>query len=339
MTFPLADLAFWSPGDPGSAAIDALLCDGTVPLARHGLTGIARRYADETGAALHPAHRAWVTELDRRSIAVDGALTEVVPALRDAEVEFFLAKGPALAYTVYPDPSMRPYSDLDVYVCPTDRLVAAAALRELGYQSVVKAIGPLGGLSTEMHGGRFGAIVELHGHPVDNADRQWVAGVGDYLPEVQWALLCGVETPVLSPAAHSCIQAIHAGAGHRYSKLVLYRDLDSSAPYDLALAARLGARPHLEVALAVVDGLRGRPDRSLRRRRQRWLTDRLVKQDPARWDEFEASVTNVLALTNRERITDSLQLFGLLAASAVRPRRTTSRRARITYGRMGARSA
>ena len=128
-----------------------------------------------------------------KSLGVDGALTEVAPAFDAAGIEWFTAKGPAIAYVDYPDPALRPYTDLDVYVPEHHRADAVAVLTELGYDKVPQAVGPLGGLPCEYHGGRFGAVVELHSHVIDNIHRRWLPPLPEWMPHVVRAELCGVE--------------------------------------------------------------------------------------------------------------------------------------------------
>ena len=48
-------------------------------------------------------------------------------------------KGPVLAETVYPDPALRPFSDLDLLVRPADRRRTDAALRALGHAPLADA--------------------------------------------------------------------------------------------------------------------------------------------------------------------------------------------------------
>jgi hypothetical protein len=295
VTWPIVELAFWNPGDPRLATVDALIADPGAPLARHGLTGIAARYAADTGAELHPDQQWWVEELAMKSLGVEGALTEVAPTLDLAGIPWFTAKGPAVAHGSYPDPSMRPYSDLDLYVPEPDRDQAVAALEALGYEKVPQVVGPLGGLPCEYHGGRFGAVVELHSHVVDNLHRRWLPPVGEWLHHVVRRELCGVEVNVLDADAHIALQAVHLGAGHRYQKLILHRDL--------SLQLRPGLRSpfastdidrHLEVT-AYACGVWTGADRAVTGRGT-FLSRSLVGTDPATWDEHAPTVRNALTL-------------------------------------------
>lgn len=306
---PIVELTFWSPGDPRTDAIDALLADPHAPLAKHGLTGIADVYARSTGAHLHDLHAEWADEMSMKSLGVDGALSEVAPTLRASGVDFFIAKGPAIAYFDYPDARMRPYTDLDVYV-PTGLLDETRdVLHGLGYERVAQVIGPLGGLGSELHGGAFGVVVEVHGHVIDNLHRDYVASTSSWLPHVVDRQIMGIDVPVLSGAAHLALQAIHLGAGHRYQKLVLYRDIAARAKEVCDITRMLGAGSYLAVALDVLARFGFAESSSVMPRGL--LHNRLVQAlwatNPTSWDEYSASVLNGLALTNQPTTAHALK--------------------------------
>jgi hypothetical protein len=60
-------------------------------------------------------------------------LREIVAALGGAGIPTILLKGPALAADYYPDPALRPFTDLDLLVRRGDREAAMRVLWELGY--------------------------------------------------------------------------------------------------------------------------------------------------------------------------------------------------------------
>ncbi len=60
----------------------------------------------------HALHVAMMT----RVLLLDRLLLRVAGALRDADIEFRLLKGCAHAHLLYPDPSLRPYVDVDLLV-------------------------------------------------------------------------------------------------------------------------------------------------------------------------------------------------------------------------------
>ena len=61
-------------------------------------------------------------------------LAKLVGALNEAGIAALLLKGAGLAYTVYPQPWLRPRLDTDLLVADGDRTRAIAALQTLGYQ-------------------------------------------------------------------------------------------------------------------------------------------------------------------------------------------------------------
>lgn len=62
-------------------------------------------------------------------------LAEVLSAFYDAGLELLLLKGSALAFTVYPDPGLRPMRDIDMLVKEGDARRAQAILVDLGFKT------------------------------------------------------------------------------------------------------------------------------------------------------------------------------------------------------------
>jgi hypothetical protein len=120
---------------PADVDWDALLAraeaEDVLPAVAYAATGwaavppeIRRRLADAlaTGRARNlvmTRELAWAL----RRCATDG-------------IAVIVLKGPVLAETVYPDPALRPFGDLDLLVQPEDRRRADATLRALGYAPV-----------------------------------------------------------------------------------------------------------------------------------------------------------------------------------------------------------
>ena len=70
-------------------------------------------------------------------------IVRLLAGLADAGVRPLLMKGAALAYTVYPDPVLRPHDDIDLLICEADRDRAAGALASLGYVEIAEGGGAL----------------------------------------------------------------------------------------------------------------------------------------------------------------------------------------------------
>jgi hypothetical protein len=69
-----------------------------------------------------------------RHLLMTRALATILRHFATSDLAVIVLKGPVLAETVYPDPALRPFSDLDLLVRPEDRRRADLALRALGYQ-------------------------------------------------------------------------------------------------------------------------------------------------------------------------------------------------------------
>jgi putative nucleotidyltransferase-like protein len=70
-------------------------------------------------------------------------ITRLLARFAERGIRSILMKGAALAYTVYPDPTLRPHDDIDVLVSGADRGRASDALRSLGYEALVEGGGDL----------------------------------------------------------------------------------------------------------------------------------------------------------------------------------------------------
>lgn len=68
-----------------------------------------------------------------RTLHMNRQLQQLTAAFRDAGVRMMVLKGPALARMVYPDPALRPGSDLDILVHPKEMMHSKEILAQLGY--------------------------------------------------------------------------------------------------------------------------------------------------------------------------------------------------------------
>jgi hypothetical protein len=108
--------------------------------ALHGrrLTGLAVaaaeagmiRLTDEQWGELLQWHRSAMIG----ALSIERTMIRVVDALEASDIEVVVLKGTALAHTIYPDPSWRPFGDLDLLVRTRDWRRACAVLAELGFR-------------------------------------------------------------------------------------------------------------------------------------------------------------------------------------------------------------
>jgi hypothetical protein len=73
-----------------------------------------------------------------RSLHMERQLQEIIEAFKEQSVRVLVLRGPALAFSLYPDPAMRPSSDLDLLVMPEQVIQARGILKSLGYACLAK---------------------------------------------------------------------------------------------------------------------------------------------------------------------------------------------------------
>jgi hypothetical protein len=211
-------------------------------------------------AELTDAHRdvmLWALDLER-------TLIELANAFDDAGIEFVVLKGPALAHSSYPDPSWRPFMDIDLLVTTRDWRRSCALLEELGLRR--RLVEPRPGFDE-----RFGKAachlndkkqeIDLHRTLVLGPFGLWMDPdeLFDRTSNFQLGnrTLCRLDDTAL--LAHACL---HASLGMRQSLLISFRDVAQAAAsrsvrWDdiLDWAARWRLRPVLRDAFEkVADG-------------------------------------------------------------------------------------
>jgi len=116
---------------------------------RHGVhLLLAGRLAhDETSEACPQSLRDRLRSSLRNQIVVDEItwreLRAVLAALHDRNVYSLVLKGAALAFTHYPDPTLRPRADTDLLVEETQQHAACEILEQLGYRRMPLTSGEL----------------------------------------------------------------------------------------------------------------------------------------------------------------------------------------------------
>ena len=109
-----------------------------VRLRGNKVTGFAVAGAEAGWLDLSSEQMAELLEAHRQAmlapLAVERGLLELGTELNRENVEFVVLKGPALAHTVYPDPSWRYFGDLDLLVRGEDWERTCTLLANLGYR-------------------------------------------------------------------------------------------------------------------------------------------------------------------------------------------------------------
>ncbi|NIR15085.1 MAG: nucleotidyltransferase family protein, partial [Desulfobacterales bacterium] len=73
-----------------------------------------------------------------RSLHMERQLQEIIEAFQEQGVRVLVLRGPALAFSLYPDPAMRPSGDLDLLVIPEHVVQARDILESLGYRCLAR---------------------------------------------------------------------------------------------------------------------------------------------------------------------------------------------------------
>jgi hypothetical protein len=226
----------------------------------HGLAGLLAA-ADRAGAlALGPAARA---RLDQRlaaeatlAVRLEAEVVRLGPILRRHGA--VIVKGPAVAHGAYPEPGVRPFTDLDVLVAPAS---VERVLRDLGRAGYERPRpDPTAGYATHVAKATAlahpnGLVVDLHrtiapgrhGHAIDVLA----------LLEARIAVRAGsIEVPAPSWEAHLVALALHAVVGDHLGRALSVRDVaqvaslaDLDAEAVVALAHAWDATEPLALAL------------------------------------------------------------------------------------------
>ena len=104
---------------------------------RHKLTGLAVAAMDAGWLRLSAEHAQYLRELQRermmQALDLERRLLRIADGLGSAGIDCAALKGPAFAHRFYPQPSWRPFGDLDLMVRTSEWRDACKVLTELGY--------------------------------------------------------------------------------------------------------------------------------------------------------------------------------------------------------------
>lgn len=165
----------------------------------------------------------------------DVLVSQVAGILNTAEVEFVLAKGWAVA-RVYPEPGLRPYGDIDLYVRPDhySRAAAAIAAAEVSSEAIAITGADLAVWPVDLHRG-CAELAERSFEAIYQRSERAVVGNADIrilAPEDHLRLLCihmlrhGASRPLWMCDLAAIVEMLPAGFNWKYllSGSVKHRD-------------------------------------------------------------------------------------------------------------------
>lgn len=222
----------------------------------HGLAAILYRALERTCLSLVPEDvlaRLRTDDRDsaRRNLILTTQLLALLDAFQAEGIAVLPLKGPALAESLYPDPLLRPFSDLDILVRGQDVPAAVRALTREGY-TLKPHLARLP-LRTQM---RLDFQLLFHHPRKADVDIQWETAPEDFPFRFDTSLLwrsrssiqiAGQPVPILSGESLLLFLCVH-GAKHMWSRLQWLGDLARlvSSPLDWALALSLAAEAKCE---------------------------------------------------------------------------------------------
>jgi hypothetical protein len=166
-------------------------------------------------------------------LALERHLVTLSAALEDAGVEMVLLKGSALAHTVYPDPSWRPFADLDFLVRGQDFQRAIEVLADRGFTRALPEprarFDVRFGKAAELYG-QDGLSIDLHRTLVVGPFGLWI-DVDELFTGTDPFILGGRTLRRLDDASlflHACV---HASLGWWPPLLMPVRDVAQVASY------------------------------------------------------------------------------------------------------------
>src|SRR5579884_131017 len=132
------DAALSLPGLDWPAAVRASIRHGVAPLVALHLQSFAAdpRIPPEVAACFDRIYRANAA----RNQVIFRETARLARALAEAGIPFLVLKGVALALTVYPDPTLRHFADLDILVAPQDFQAACTVAEACGFKQEVKEV-------------------------------------------------------------------------------------------------------------------------------------------------------------------------------------------------------
>ncbi len=233
---------------------------GVLPLVARNLIGHGcLENAGEFPPAIELSLRSAYDANLRRSLWFTAELTRIMQHFKRSQLQSIPYKGPVLAHSLYGDPGLRSFSDLDFLISPADFDRAKQALAEIGYipaadlTPAVERMWLRTGNEREFDGAAGKNLVEL----------QWALlpyfyavdlSVNDLLARAGRTVVAGCEVPCLSPEDSLLVLCLHA-AKHLWTRLIWLADIaetlrTQSIDYPLAFsrASALGIARILAVS-------------------------------------------------------------------------------------------
>jgi hypothetical protein len=229
--------------------------------ARSGAGGVQASH-EQLDEALREAQRV-LTSRAAFCLVMRSQLAEVRASFSAAGIPCMVLKGPEFADRLYPNPGLRPFTDIDLLIRSADAAAGRERLAQAGY-----AVTPESGASHQgehaqeswNNGRAGGGTVELHWNVVNSPTLRRRISIG--FDDLQAVALTGDPYPHPSPSALLLIAAIHAATAHKFDRLQPLCDVAMAArgaagPLDIAWLRAAALKAHASLPLAAACALAG----------------------------------------------------------------------------------
>jgi hypothetical protein len=212
--------------DPEAVAV-AVPPDAVDPLLRlardhNVLPVVTRKLAAQHSTADLGAAQSELTLLVGLSMHLRGIAAKVDRYIADRQLEAVIVKGPVFARQLYPAPSDRPFTDIDIMVAPSARAPIGELLTGLGYQLFLKPLLDHTEQNQEekwIQPGMAALLIEVHGNLVhyQGLRRRISFGYAEFVASGRGDPGAGLP--------QFFVAIVHAALGHKFHQLRLLVDV------------------------------------------------------------------------------------------------------------------
>jgi len=167
-------------------------------------------------------------EAAARHLVMSAELGRVLKAFERAAIATLPLKGPVLAALLYPDPAVRPCSDLDLLIRPEDVARSDALLHDLGYRRVADAHSfefDVAHDRATLYEGSSGVRVDLHWSLLSEPRYRWDERAATVWERVIQTSVGGQEAWSLCPEDLVVYLAAHLAVHHGVAGVLWQYDL------------------------------------------------------------------------------------------------------------------
>lgn len=223
------------------------------------LTGLLMAAIDEGvfAVTVGQAEEAAAAQVESMHLALvlEQLLLRLADGLERSEVDYRVLKGPVYARLVYPDPTLRPFGDIDILVRGEQFEAAAVVLARAGASRTVPELGP----GFDRRFGKGATFRTAWGDEID-LHRTFIFGpfgirmrAAELFVTSDRFVVAGRAMPALVPEARFMHACFHAQLGSSTPRLLPLRDVAQMAltgPLDLSAVSTLARSWRAEAVVA-----------------------------------------------------------------------------------------